>query len=82
MDENAEAVNDEPTPVPAPAVGAGRDQSSETGNPAVDQVLRSLDGLDARPVDEHVAVFEAAHEDLRRALSEAGDTPPRPGPGT
>jgi hypothetical protein len=44
-----------------------------TGHPAVDEVLRSLDALDGRPVDEHVAAFEEAHESLRRALSDAGD---------
>lgn len=44
-----------------------------TGHPAVDEVLRSLDALDGRPVDEHVGVFEKAHEDLRRALSDAGE---------
>jgi hypothetical protein len=45
----------------------------ETGHPAVDEVLRSLEGLDGRPVDEHVAAFEQAHDQLRRALSDAGD---------
>jgi len=45
----------------------------ETGHPAVDEVLRSLNALDDVPVDEHVAVFEQAHEKLRRTLSGAGD---------
>lgn len=45
----------------------------ETGHPAVDEVLRSLNALDDTPVDEHVAVFEQAHEELRRTLSGAGD---------
>ncbi len=45
----------------------------ETGHPAVDEVLRSLSTLDDAPVDEHVAVFEQAHEELRRTLSGAGD---------
>jgi hypothetical protein len=44
-----------------------------TGHDAVDEVLGSLDGLEGRPVAEHVAVFEAAHEALRAALAEAGD---------
>jgi len=56
------------------------DGSSEatpaTGHPAVDEVLRSLDALEGRPVDEHVAAFEDAHEQLRRALSSAGDDTP------
>jgi hypothetical protein len=47
-----------------------------TGHPAVDEVLESLHGLEARPVSEHVAAFEAAHESLRAALSGAGE----PGP--
>lgn len=47
--------------------------STETGHAAVDEVLRSLSALDAAPVDDHVAVFEQAHEQLRRTLSGAGD---------
>ena len=46
-----------------------------TGHPAVDEVLRSLGRLDGRPVDEHVAAFEDAHETLRRTLSGADDEP-------
>jgi hypothetical protein len=46
-----------------------------TGNPVVDSVLDSLRELDNLPVSEHVAVFEAAHERLRGALSDAGDPP-------
>jgi hypothetical protein len=46
---------------------------ASTGHPAVDEVLRSLDDLDSRPVDEHVSAFERAHDRLRRALSDAGD---------
>ena len=47
------------------------EQSNEpvrTGVEDVDTVLASVEGLDERPVDEHVAVFEDAHERLRRAL--------------
>ena len=39
-----------------------------TGDPRVDEVLASLAGLDERPVSEHAAVFERAHEKLRAAL--------------
>lgn len=39
-----------------------------SGNADVDVVLQSLAVLDDAPVAEHVAVFEAAHERLRRAL--------------
>ena len=49
-----------------------------TGNRAVDEVLRTLEGLEDRPVEEHVAVFEAAHEALRAALSDAGSRPDGP----
>ena len=44
-----------------------------TGHPEVDRVVASLDGLDERPVSEHVAVFEAAHDTLRNALADAGN---------
>ena len=46
-----------------------------TGNPVVDSVLDSLRELDALPVSEHVAVFEAAHERLRGTLADAGEPP-------
>lgn len=39
-----------------------------TGVEEVDVVLESVDDLDGAPVDEHVAVFEGAHDRLRRAL--------------
>ncbi len=39
-----------------------------TGVEEVDAVLDSVEDLDATPVDEHVAVFERAHEQLRGAL--------------
>lgn len=48
-----------------------------TGNSAVDAVLESLAGLAQRPVPEHVAVFEQAHEQLRSALdAPSGPKPP------
>jgi hypothetical protein len=50
-------------PIATPA-----DPDNATGQPEVDAVLASLDGLADRPVAEHVAVFEQAHERLRRAL--------------
>jgi hypothetical protein len=50
----------------------------QTGNPAVDAVLESLERLDDTPVSEHVAVFESAHERLRGALADAGEDRPRP----
>ena len=43
-----------------------------TGVERVDAVVDAVSGLDDRPVDEHVAVFESAHDELRRTL----DAPP------
>ena len=56
---------------------AGETAAERTGNPAVDRVLDSLDGLADTPVAEHVAVFEAAHDQLRGALANAGDAAPQ-----
>lgn len=44
-----------------------------TGVEEVDDVLESLDRLEERPVEEHVAVFEQAHERLRGALDGGPD---------
>ncbi len=49
----------------AQSTGAGTER---TGVPAVDQVLAEVESVSALPVAEHVAVFERAHEQLRRAL--------------
>jgi hypothetical protein len=43
-----------------------------TGHAEVDAVIGSLNGLDDLAVAEHVAVFERAHESLRRTLVGAG----------
>ena len=39
-----------------------------TGMDGVDAVIAAVEGLDERPIEEHVGVFEQAHEQLRRAL--------------
>jgi hypothetical protein len=39
----------------------------------VEDVLAETAGLDARPVSEHVAVYEAAHDRLREALAHAAE---------
>ena len=44
-----------------------------TGVEEVDEVLDSIDGLEGTPVDEHVAVFENAHDRLRGALDARPD---------
>ena len=41
-----------------------------TGIASIDTVLDLVAGLDARPLDEHAAVFETAHQQLRQALDE------------
>jgi hypothetical protein len=43
-------------------------EAAGTGVPAVDGVLADLDTLDERPLDEHLAAFERAHDTLRSAL--------------
>ena len=71
-EDQAEEPADEPAEEPAEEA-AGTTEAVTTGHPAVDEVLRSLDALGDAPVDEHVAVFEQAHEQLRRTLQGAGD---------
>jgi hypothetical protein len=44
-----------------------------TGMPAVDDVLDRVANLADVPVSQHVAVFERAHEQLRRALDAQPD---------
>lgn len=63
------------------AEGIGQPTGQPTGHPAVDAVLASLEGLDSRPVHEHVDVFERAHESLRRALDDDASSASGPGQG-
>jgi hypothetical protein len=49
-----------------------------TGVDRVDEVIIAVEELEERPIEEHVGVFETAHEQLRRALDasdETGDDP-------
>ncbi|MGB0099102.1 MAG: hypothetical protein WBP61_02355 [Nocardioides sp.] len=46
-----------------------------TGVTGVDEVILAVEALEERPIEEHVAVFEAAHDRLRRALDAPGDEP-------
>lgn len=48
-------------------------QTPLTGDQAVDAALTVLDGLDGRPVREHVAVFDAIHSALADRLAETRD---------
>lgn len=80
---DGETVSDQ-VEQPVPHDGApGDDLSSSelTGHEAVDDVLRSLEGLGDKPVEGHVAIFESAHEQLRAALADAGDRPGGPAAG-
>ncbi len=52
-------------------------ESVRTGVAGVDAVIAAVEQLEDRPVEEHVAVFESAHEQLRRALD---GHPDQPGP--
>lgn len=52
------------------------DDPVRTGVAGVDEVIVAVEELDDRPVEEHVPVFESAHEQLRRALDAAGDDAP------
>lgn len=61
------APDEADTAAPDAVTGDGSEETS-TGVSAVDDVLASVRALDGRPVEEHVAVFEQAHERLRRAL--------------
>jgi hypothetical protein len=44
-----------------------------TGTDRVDEVIRAVEELEERPIEEHVGVFESAQVQLRRSLDEPGD---------
>ncbi|MBC9735473.1 hypothetical protein [Nocardioides marmotae] len=50
-----------------------------TGVEGVDRIVATVEELEDRPLEEHVAVFEAAHEGLRRALDADPGAPAAPG---
>ncbi|WP_341230998.1 hypothetical protein [Nocardioides salarius] len=64
---------------PAAPDGPPAAEGPHTGVAAVDEVTASIDALHARPVGEHVAVFETAHDALRRALDSDPDSDPDTG---
>ena len=43
-----------------------------TGVDPVDDVIRAVEELEERPIEEHVGVFESAQVQLRRALDDPG----------
>ena len=60
----------------AQAPGESADAPTEavtTGVQVVDDVLGTLERLDESSVEEHLPIFEAAHEQLRGALDGAED---------
>ncbi len=59
-------------------LSAQQEPVETTGHPIVDEVVASMRDLTQRPVEEHVAIFESAHEKLRAALANAGDRPDGP----
>ena len=61
---------DEPTGPTPPAHPAATSEPS-TSVPAVEEVLGWLEHLPNLPVEEHLPIFEQAHEQLRRALDSA-----------
>lgn len=46
-----------------------------TGMDSVDAVITAVEQLEERPIEEHVGVFESAHEQLRRALDHESTDP-------
>jgi len=74
MSENAPEPTAEEAPDAAPGLGQEFAEPERTGVEEVDDVLASVEGLEETPVDEHVAVFENAHERLRGALDAGPDS--------
>lgn len=62
--------------VPAPDLGEPGDAASEgtEADPVTTELLR----LPELPVEEHVAVFDRVHQQLRDRLADAGDPPEEP----
>jgi hypothetical protein len=85
MNEESQVAEEPAEHVVPDHTDASRDVASErvrTGVEDVDAVITAVEQLEERPIEEHVGVFEAAHEQLRRALEaqpgpDAAD-PPRP----
>jgi hypothetical protein len=63
-----ESIEPPETPASAAEAEPVTGEPTSTGVPAVDQVLRDVDDLDAVPLEEHLGRFERAHETLRTAL--------------
>ena len=59
--------DDEPLP--------GAPEPVRTGVDRVDEVIRAVEELEDRPIEEHVGVFERAQVQLRGALDDPGQQP-------
>ena len=57
----------------------GTPERVRTGAERVDEVIRAVEELEERPIEEHVGVFESAQQQLRRALDDTGAPDDRPG---
>ena len=51
-----------------------------TGSDRVDEVIRAVEELEERPIEEHVGVFESAQVQLRQALDDPGEAQPEDDP--
>lgn len=61
---------------PQPEVDAQAEEPVRTGAPRVDEVIRAVEELEERPLEEHAGVFESAQAELRRALDDPGHDVP------
>ena len=59
--------------VPEPDEQAGDAEPEPVVPERVDDVIRAVEELEERPIEEHVGVFESAQVQLRRALDDPGD---------
>jgi hypothetical protein len=71
----ASPAEDAEEPPASPEESPGSPARVSTGVSSVDRVVEELDDLDDRPLEEHVAAFERAHESLRSALDASPDDP-------
>jgi hypothetical protein len=64
---------DVPEPDEQAGDGAPEPETPErvrTGAERVDEIVRAVEELEERPIEEHVGVFESAQVQLRRALDD------------
>lgn len=76
MTQHPESDPQQEAPAPAEQDGEPEPVTPErvrTGSDRVDEVIRAVEALEDRPIEEHVGVFESAQVQLRRALDDPGD---------